>query len=214
MIIAIDGPSGAGKGTLARKLAEVLGYSYLDTGLLYRATGHKIMQLGYSLQDPQKAALVASQLTEDDFKNEALLRSEVVAAAASQVAAMPDVRAALLQYQRDFANRWPDEVAGVVLDGRDIGTVVCPDATLKLFITASLEERAKRRLKDLQIRGIESIYENVLEDVRARDERDSKREASPAKASDDACVIDTSGMTIDDVFEKALQIVEDTRRHL
>lgn len=209
MIIAIDGPAGAGKGTLAKSLASFLNYAYLDTGLLYRAVGLKMLEGGLDLADPQAAEQAAIRLKAEDLGDESKLRDEAVSSAASKIATHAQLRSALLRFQREFANHPPQEHKGAVLDGRDIGTVVCPNAEAKIFITASLEKRAKRRLKELQNRGIDSIYEAVLEDMRLRDERDVQRESSPLQPSEDALLIDTSELTIDDVFKKALRYVKD-----
>jgi cytidylate kinase len=199
MIIAIDGPAAAGKGTLARRLAAELGYDYLDTGLLYRAVGVKAARSG---GDP---AAVAAALRPQDLDSPDL-RLDEAAQAASKVAAIPAVRAALLEFQRAFAAR-PPGGRGAVLDGRDIGTVVCPDAKAKLFVTASLEKRAERRLKELLARGIAAIQETVLAEMRERDERDSKRSVAPLTAAPDAYVLDTSGLDADQAFAAALAFV-------
>jgi cytidylate kinase len=207
-IIAIDGPAAAGKGTLAKRLADHFGLALLDTGSLYRAVGLKIVRAGGSLDDPLTAAEAARRLCPDDLENPDL-KSDEAAAAASKVAVIPPVRAALLEFQRNFAQNPPPDKAGkarkgAVLDGRDIGTVVCPAAPVKLFITASPEVRAARRLKELQERGGEAIYARVLSDMKERDARDSGRETSPLKPATDACHIDTSDLDADQVFQAAL----------
>ncbi|GAB6051793.1 (d)CMP kinase [Magnetospira thiophila] len=206
MIIAIDGPAAAGKGTLARRLAAHLGYAYLDTGLLYRATGWKVLQGGGDPEDVAAATRAAEALDPIDLDNPDL-RSDAAAQAASKVSAVPGVRAALLQFQRDFAHRPPHGAPGAVLDGRDIGTVVCPGALAKLFVTAAVEVRAERRLKELLERGIEAIPARVLEDMKERDARDSSRADAPLKPADDAMRLDTSDLDADTVFAQALAYV-------
>ncbi|MCK5777302.1 MAG: (d)CMP kinase [Rhodospirillales bacterium] len=206
MIIAIDGPAAAGKGTLARRVAEALGYAYLDTGSLYRATAKKVLDQQIDPDDEQGCTVVALNLTPTDLKV-AGLRSEEVGQAASKVSAIPGVRSALLRFQRDFAANPPDGKTGAVLDGRDIGTVVCPDADIKFFVTASTEVRAERRFKELREAGEDVIYARVLEEMRERDERDTNRAVAPLKPAEDATVIDTSGLDADQVFEQAREIV-------
>ncbi len=207
-IIAIDGPAAAGKGTLAKRLADHFNMALLDTGRLYRAVGLKTVRAGASADDPGKAAEAARSLGPDDLENPDL-KSDEAANAASKVAVIPGVRATLLEFQRDFAeNPPPDEAGkarnGAVLDGRDIGTMVCPGAEVKLFITARPEVRAARRLKELQERGGEAIYARVLSDMKERDARDSSRETSPLEPAADACRIDTSDMDADQVLQAAL----------
>ncbi len=206
MIIAIDGPAAAGKGTLARRVAEALGYAYLDTGSLYRATAKKVLDQEIDPDDEQGCTVVALNLTPADL-TVAGLRSEEVGQAASKVSAIPGVRSALLRFQRDFAANPPDGKTGAVLDGRDIGTVVCPDADIKFFVTASTEVRAERRFKELREAGEDVIYARVLEEMRERDERDTNRAVAPLKPAEDATVIDTSGLDADQVFEQARDIV-------
>lgn len=206
MIIAIDGPAAAGKGTLARRLAEHLQFAYLDTGLIYRAVGKKVMDAGADPEDAAAAEAVARQLRAEDLGADGL-RTDEVAQAASKVSAVPGVRAALLEFQRGFAAAPPDGKSGAVLDGRDIGTVVCPDAPVKLFVTASSEVRAERRYKELQDRGLEAIYARVLEDMKERDARDSSRAASPLEPAKDAHLLDTSALDADQVFAQALEII-------
>lgn len=200
MIIAIDGPVAAGKGTLARRLAERYGYAYLDTGSLYRAVGSKVLREG---GDPTEAA---ASLSESDLAA-GDLRSEAVGLAASKVAAIPEVRAALLDYQRRFAARPPGGRPGAVLDGRDIGTVVCPDAAVKLFVTASDEVRARRRHQELAGKGEAISYDQVLADLRRRDEQDRARAAAPLKAAPDAHLLDTSDLAIEAAIAAAADIV-------
>jgi cytidylate kinase len=209
MIIAIDGPAAAGKGTLARRLAQHFGYDFLDTGSLYRGVGQQVLRAGGDPADPKAAKAVAEHL---DLKllADPDLRGEAAAKAASLVAALPAVRAALLDFQRNFARR-PPGGRGAVLDGRDVGTVICPDAEVKLFVTASLEARARRRLNELQQKGQAAIWEAVLQDMRDRDARDSKRNVAPLKPAADAVVIDTTELSPDQVFEAALAIVDAKR---
>lgn len=206
-MIAIDGPAGAGKGTLARRLAEHLQFAYLDTGLLYRAVGAKCLQAEDGHFDPDLAINAARALTPKDLEGQDL-RSEPVAQAASRVAAIPEVRQALLQFQRQFAAMPPAGFRGAVLDGRDIGTVVCPDAAIKLFITASLEIRAERRVKELRERGLTAIYARVLRDMQERDARDAGRMVSPLEPAADAFVIDTSDLGPEAVFAAALAYIK------
>lgn len=210
MIIAIDGPAASGKGTLSRRLAEALGFAHLDTGKLYRAVGHAVQQAGDDPTDAEAAekaarALDVSQLSHPD------LTLDTVADAASKVAAIPGVRKALLDFQRGFAQTPPDGAKGAVLDGRDIGTVICPDAPVKFYVTADVETRAQRRHKELLDRGEASIYARVLEELQARDERDRNRADAPLKAADDAITLDTSAMTPDAVLDMALRIIAEKR---
>ena len=198
MIIAVDGPAAAGKGTIARALANHLGYHFLDTGSLYRMVGLAVLRADGDPNDRRAAIAAAQGLDPAGFADNEL-RSEEVGAAASIVAVIPEVRAALLDLQRDFARQQP----GAVLDGRDIGTVVCPDADVKLFVTASPEVRARRRQKELG----STDYDAVLAEIHARDQRDSKRAAAPLVPAGDATVIDTSAMTVTEVLEQALSIV-------
>ena len=203
MIIAIDGPAAAGKGTLARRVAEHFNLAYLDTGLLYRAVGKKILDFGNDPEDAAAAETVARALNAQDLNADGL-RVDVVAQAASKVSAVPGVRAALLDFQRDFAKTPPEGSNGAVLDGRDIGTVVCQEATAKLFITASTEVRANRRFKELHQADSGAIYARVLEDMKERDERDSSRSFAPLVPANDANVIDTSHLSANQVFDQAL----------
>jgi 3-phosphoshikimate 1-carboxyvinyltransferase len=198
--IAIDGPAASGKGTLARRLADTLKFTYLDTGSLYRAVGLKLV---YNEQDPhnEKEAVAAAKTIELQDLSNPRLRQEHIGQAASIVSAIPAVRQTLLDFQRKTAA----DPRGAVLDGRDIGTVVCPDADLKLFITADLETRAKRRHRELQGEGIEVVYSSVLEDLIERDERDMARDAAPLKPAPDALTIDTSDLEADAVFVKVME---------
>ena len=200
MIITVDGPAAAGKGELSRRLATHLDYARLDTGQIYRAVGCRVLRDGL---DPVAAAQSLDPAELDD----PALRSEAVAAEASRVAAIPAVRAALLQFQRDFADHPPGGKAGAVLDGRDCGTVVCPGAPVKFFITARLDVRAQRRLKELQTKGLEAIGSAVLRDMQERDARDSSRSVAPLEPAKDALVLDTSDMDADAVFAAALDYI-------
>lgn len=206
MIVAIDGPAAAGKGTLARRLAKELGLAYLDTGLLYRAVGFAVQQAGADPEDPEAAVKAAKDLDPRDLGNPDL-RTDQAASAASKVSAIPGVRAQLLDFQRNFVKNPPAGSTGAVLDGRDIGTVICPDADAKLFVTASAEVRARRRLKELQGRGLEAIYARVLQDMKERDARDSARAVSPLEPAKDAFVLDTSDLDAETVFARALDFI-------
>ena len=200
-IVAIDGPAAAGKGTLARRLAAELGLPYLDTGLLYRAVGRLVLDAGGDPRDPATAEAAARRLDPRDLARDDL-RGPAADAAASGVAAIPGVRAALLDFQRGFGTR-----GGAVLDGRDIGTVIFPDAPAKLFVTASPAERARRRWMELRDKGTDADLATVEREMRERDERDSARSAAPLKPADDAIVIDTSDMDADAAFQVALGVV-------
>ena len=208
MIIAIDGPSASGKGTLAKKLAAELNLAYLDTGKIYRAVGFNMLRQNKNLDNKLAALEMAKMLDYNDLDNPQL-KNDDVAQAASKIAVMPDVRQALLEFQQNFAKPPPADKDGVVLDGRDIGTVICPDAHIKLFILANVEIRAKRRHKELLDREEPSIYQQVLADLQERDERDSNRKQAPLKAADDAIIIDTSDMTILEVLNFALRVIAD-----
>lgn len=209
MIIAIDGPAAAGKGTLAKRLAAYFDLALLDTGRLYRAIGYAVLQAGGDPNDP-KAAVAAARALDPKNVETGELYTEQVAEAASVVAAIADVRKELLTFQRDFAHNPPGGKSGAVVDGRDIASVVCPDATHKLFVTASTEVRARRRFKELQENGVESTYAAVLADIEQRDQRDRTRKVSPLR-SVDAREIDTSDKTPDAVFEEALAHIEGDR---
>ncbi|TDL81788.1 (d)CMP kinase [Palleronia sediminis] len=197
--VAIDGPAAAGKGTIARSVAAHFGFSHLDTGLLYRATGARML-------DGEDPAPAAWALVPEDLERDGL-RSAAVAEAASVVAAMPEVRAGLLAFQRRFA-RLGD---GAVLDGRDIGTVICPEAEVKLFVTATPETRAARRFAELRAAGAETTLAEVLADVQARDARDAGRDAAPLMAAPDAVHIDTTALGIDEAVAAAVAVVERAR---
>jgi cytidylate kinase len=205
-VVAVDGPAAAGKGTLARRLAAALNLVYLDTGSIYRAVAARLLADGGDPEDADAATAVARSLTSADLGRDDL-RAEGVGAAASVVSAHQPVRAALLEFQRAVAFDPPTGRAGAVLDGRDIGTVVCPEACAKLFVTASLEERARRRHEELLARGEARIYARVLEDLKERDDRDAARATAPMTAAPDAVTLDTSNLDVDAAFQQALDIV-------
>ncbi len=205
-VIAVDGPSAAGKGTLARRLAADLGFAHLDTGALYRATALKVLRAGADPRDVAAAAAAARDITSADLADPAL-RDEAVGNAASEVAALPEVRAALLAFQRRFARHPPDGAPGAVLDGRDIGTVVCPDADAKLFVTASEAVRARRRYLELRADNPDISEDAVLADLRARDVRDASREAAPLRPAQDAHLLDTSNLDIDSAVRAAKALI-------
>jgi CMP/dCMP kinase len=207
MIIAIDGPAASGKGTLARRIADELGYHCLDTGLLYRAVARDVAARGVRLEDTWAAVAIARGLDPASLCDPAL-RGAAAGEAASIVASIPEIRAALLEYQRAFARRAP----GAVLDGRDIGTVVCPQADVKIYVTAAPEERARRRFMEMQARGENAAMEAVLADIRRRDERDSKRSVAPLQAAPDAVCIDTTHLDAEAVLRKALAIIATRHR--
>lgn len=197
--VAIDGPAAAGKGTISRAVAAHFGFAHLDTGLLYRAVGAKVLDGAEAVEAAE--ALRAEDLDADN------LRTAEVAQAASKVAVIPEVRAALVDFQRAFARR----DGGAVLDGRDIGTVICPDAEVKIFVTASPEVRAKRRFLELQSAGSAMSLEAVLADVMARDARDRDRATAPMKPADGSLLLDTSEMTIDEAVAAAIKAIEARR---
>lgn len=194
--IAIDGPAAAGKGTISKAVAAHYGFGHLDTGLLYRAVGAKML-------DGVAPIEAAQNLTPEDLAREDL-RGPEVAQAASKVAVIPEVRAALVDFQRAFARR----AGGAVLDGRDIGTVICPYAQVKLFVTASADVRARRRFLELTAAGKVITLAEVLADVKARDDRDMNRAEAPLKPADDAVLIDTSDLSIEEALAKALAVIE------
>jgi CMP/dCMP kinase len=206
VIVAIDGPAASGKGTLARRLAQHFKLAHLDTGKLYRAAALHAITSGGDPADPAVAQAAAERVRAADLDNPRL-REETVAQISSVVAAIPAVRQALLAFQRDFARR-PPGATGAVLDGRDIGTVVCPDAEAKLFVTASLEARARRRFKELQESGGNAIYEHVLQDMKDRDARDSQRRAAPLVPAGDAFVLDTTVLDADAALAAALDFID------
>lgn len=202
-VIAIDGPVAAGKGTLARQLAGAFGLAHLDTGMIYRAVAAKVLSAGGDPSDPEAALAAARALTRADLERDDL-RREAVGQGASIVAAMAPVRDELLAFQRRFAE---EGEPGAVLDGRDIGTVVCPGAKVKFFVTASVESRARRRHKELLERGEKSIYARVLRDLQDRDARDSGRQTAPLRPAEDAIKLDTTEMDAEAAFEAAVQYV-------
>ncbi|MFN4281672.1 MAG: (d)CMP kinase [Alphaproteobacteria bacterium] len=206
VIIAIDGPAASGKGTLAGRLAAHFDYPHLETGRLYRAVGVKLLEAGIPEPTEAQAADAAQHLGDTDLENPNLY-AETSGLMASKVSAMGPVRAALLQFQRDFAARPPGNKAGAVIDGRDIGTVVCPAAQHKFFVTASPEIRAERRFAQLQTRGAGAIYAAVLRDIQERDAMDTQRTNAPLRQAPDAHLLDTSDMTADQAFAAALSII-------
>lgn len=210
IVITVDGPAGAGKGTMARKLAERLGYAYLDTGTLYRAVAMATLEIG---GDPAKwrdvkpaLDIIKRNLTPELLASPAL-RTPEVSQAASKVSAMPEVREALLEFQRAFVKNPPGLVGGTVVDGRDIGTVVCPDADIKFFLTASVEERARRRFLELQAKHQDQTFEKVLAELQSRDDRDKNREISPLVAAEDAYILDTTTLDPAETLDEAIAII-------
>ncbi len=197
--VAIDGPAAAGKGTISKGVAAHFGFAHLDTGLLYRAVGRRVLDGVEPVAAAQ--ALTAEELGQGD------LRTAEIAQAASKVAVIPEVRAALVDFQRTFARR----AGGAVLDGRDIGTVICPEAEVKLFVTASAEVRAERRFLELSAKGSDVTRDQVLADVRERDARDAERSTAPMKPAEDAVLLDTSELSIDDALAKAVEIITQKR---
>jgi CMP/dCMP kinase len=202
LIIAIDGPAASGKGTLAMRIAAHFGLAFLDTGLLYRAVARDVKRNGSALEDEHAATQAAQQLDAATLDDPAL-RGVGAGEAASIVARIPEVRTALLEFQRAFARKPP----GAVLDGRDIGTVVCPDADVKIFVTASPEVRAQRRHLERLGRAESVTYEAVLADIRRRDERDASREAAPMRPAADAVLLDTSNLDIEAAFDTAVGVI-------
>jgi len=201
VVIAVDGPAAAGKGTLARRLAAELGLPYLDTGLLYRATGRRLLDAGADPRDAEEAEAAARALTPADLERPDL-RGPEADMAASAVAAIPTVRAALLEWQRAFGR-----THGAVLDGRDIGTVVFPEAPVKLFVTASDQERARRRWLELQGRGLAADPGQVLSEIRDRDAQDANRPVAPLKPAPDALLLDTTELDAEAAFQRARALV-------
>ena len=202
-IIAIDGPAGAGKGTMARRLADHFHLNLLDTGLSYRAVAHRMITYGLPLQNASAAETAARQLDLGDMDRE-ILSQHAIGEAASQVAVIPAVRQALVEKQREFARTLP----GAVLDGRDIGTVVCPDADVKLYVTATAQVRAQRRLAEIEARGGSAEFAQILADIEKRDARDMGRADSPLRPANDAHLLDTSEMDIETAFQAAKTLVE------
>ena len=210
VIIAVDGPAASGKGTLARRLAAHFDYAYLDTGSLYRALAYDVLRCGEAPENASAGlraakALDLAMLNDPDIL--AALHTDAVGIAASLVAAQPDTRAAILQIQRDIAHNPPDDKAGAVLDGRDIGTIVCPQAAHKIFVTARAEIRAERRWQELYQHDPQVSLEDVLADLKARDKRDSERVTAPMRAAQDAHLLDTSDLSIEEAFAAALALV-------
>ncbi|MBK18233.1 MAG: cytidylate kinase [Rhodospirillaceae bacterium] len=207
-VIAVDGTAASGKGTLARRLATALNYAYLDTGLLYRATGFLTASLyPNSEKISEEIAIEAVKaITPETMENPAL-RDEKITQRASMVAAIPAVRTALIEQQRNFAKKPPGDVEGAILDGRDIGTVICPEADYKIFVDADVETRADRRVKELRERGVDAIHARVLQDMRERDTRDSSRSVAPLVPAEDAFILDTTTMDADAVFATALEFI-------
>lgn len=199
-VIAVDGPAAAGKGTLARRLAATLGLPYLDTGLLYRAVGRRVLDAGADPRDAAQAEAAARGLTPADLER-GDLRGPMADMAASAVAAIPAVRAALLDFQRGFGRE-----RGAVLDGRDIGTVVFPDAAVKLFVTASVQERARRRFLELRARGVAADAAQVEAEIRDRDAQDANRPVAPLKPAEDALLLDTTALDAEAAFAAALAL--------
>ena len=207
VVIAVDGPAASGKGTLARRLADHFGYAYLDTGLLYRAVGLRQLRAGNDPGDAETAARAAADIGAGELLDPAL-RTDATANAAGVVAAIPAVREALLAFQHNFIARPPHAAGGVVLDGRDIGTVICPGADHKIFVEAGLEIRAERRLKELRERGVESIPSRVLQDMTERDARDRNRRVSPLVPANGAYLLDTTMLDADAAFSAALEFIK------
>ena len=210
VIIAVDGPAASGKGTLARRLAAHFDYAYLDTGSLYRALAYDVLRRGEAPENASAGlraakALDLAMLNDPDIL--CALRNDAVGTAASLIAAQPDTRAAILQIQRDIADTPPDDKAGAVLDGRDIGTIVCPQAAHKIFVTARAEIRAERRWQELHQHDPQVSLEDVLADLKARDQRDSERATAPMRAAQDAHLLDTSDLSIEEAFAAALALV-------
>ena len=206
MIISIDGPAASGKGSLAKKLAEMLGYDFLDTGALYRRVALKVIENDVNVDDKDAVITCAQALSSElaDFYDDSALRKDNVGSTASKVAQIQEVRDVLVDFQRNFAK---NAEKGAVLDGRDIGTVICPNADIKFFITASLEKRAMRRHKELQLRGIEATKPSVLAEMQERDDRDSGRLNAHLEDGHDVNFIDTSDMAPEEVLDAALKII-------
>ena len=203
LVIAIDGPSASGKGTISKLLSEKFGISHLNTGGLYRGVAYKCIQQNVDLNSEQAVVEVAKTLNEEDINNP-IIFTEEIGGKASTVAKMQSVRDILFNYQRNFAN----QDKGAILDGRDIGPVISPDATYKFFITASAEERANRRYKEMKEKGQDVSYDEILEKIKKRDEQDMNRVASPFKKADDAILIDTTDKNIEEAFEYVLSFIK------
>jgi cytidylate kinase len=208
LVIAVDGTAASGKGTLARRLARHFGYAYLDTGLLYRAVAFSAGNATEQAEIDENTAVQAAETLDPDKMDEAALRTDEIAQAASQIAAMKGVRRALVGLQRRFAAHPPGGAAGAVLDGRDIGTVICPGAQAKFFVDADVEIRATRRVKELLERGVAAIHARVLQEMRERDGRDRSRSVAPLVPAEDAYILDTTGMNADAAFAAALNYIE------
>jgi CMP/dCMP kinase len=206
MIIAIDGPAASGKGTLAKRLAAHYGYRHLDTGVIYRAVAYALIRAGADLRDEARAVQAALELDPNKFEDP-ILKTQTVAEAASVVSAIPRVREALVNFQRRFAAGPP----GAVLDGRDIGTVICPHAEVKIFVLADPEVRARRRTLEARARGEKADEAAVLADILQRDERDKNRAVAPLKPADDAYLLDNSNLDIEGGVRAAIDIVEAVR---
>lgn len=209
-IIAIDGPAASGKGTLARNLAKRFDFSHLDTGMLYRGLGYAVLQNNGDPENEQDVAAVLKDYIDNldaRMLDNPALRNDDVGLAASKVSVMPFVREALLDYQRHFGDRQPRDIKGVVLDGRDIGTVVCPKADIKIFVTAAQDVRAGRRFKELQGRGIDVSYDTVLADIANRDARDSNRAVAPMKPAKDAFILDTSDLNSAEALGHVIDVI-------
>ena len=218
-IIAIDGVSATGKGTLAQRLAQHFNFAFLDTGALYRTVGYRMHHMGLDIHNENQAVHMVNTLPMQDItvlQASPSIRTEEVGGFASVVAAMPRVRQALLDVQRQFATHPVDAdgtpLKGAVLDGRDIGTVICPDADFKLFLTADTKIRAERRLKELQSRGKNVILQDVLEEMKERDKRDIARKVAPTVPAKDAYILDTTSLTPDEVFAQALAFIEQEQK--
>lgn len=205
-VVAIDGPAASGKSTIGRRLAERFGFAYLDTGSLYRAVAHIVLEKAGDPADPATAVAAAGEVA-SPLLSDPRLHAEAVSAAATVVAAIPAVRRRLFAWQRNFAANPPPPARGAILVGRDIGTVVCPAADVKLYITAEPEVRADRRVKELRGRGTASIYENVLQDLNERDARDSQRRVAPLSVAPNAEVINSTTLDADAVVERAADVI-------
>ena len=216
-VIAVDGPAASGKGSLARKLAENLNFAYMDTGILYRGTAFEVLDSGLSIKDKRDCIDAAQNLIKkiqnspnpNKILGNPRLRDDDIGQAASITAAIPEVRKTLNDLQKNFTKNPGHGVEGAILDGRDIGTVICPDADVKLFVTAKIEIRAKRRLKDLQSKGIAATYGTVLDDMRERDSRDAQRSEAPLARAKDAVIIDNSDLNAEETLEMALKIIKE-----
>lgn len=210
-VITLDGPAASGKGTLAKRLAQHLDYFYLDTGAIYRLVGLKVLKAGIEPENNEAVvAEIAASIAENfvpSLLNDPELKSDHAGQMASRCGALPSMRQAIEKLQRDLAGHPPTKQNGSVLDGRDTGTVICPDAAVKIFITAETDIRAERRYKELQSRGLNTSFDAVLNDMQERDKRDSDRSFRPLKPAEDAVIIDTTKMTQDEAFSAVLQAV-------